>query len=208
MGDVVAIQKVELKAGDLFCTANPMALGRAINFMQAAAAYDGQSIYSHSGIITDADGTTFEALWKLERNNLFDSYSGKQVVIARFVGSPRDGIRGMDGIVFKAAFSRLYLEHEKQWYPGWRLFFHVIPSLAKLLSFKGHYVVCSELTAKFLYYAHEYLLPQHDCKNLYCWPRHKWFTGTCPDMLADEWHRWIGYKIIYEKVLDKNDFLL
>jgi hypothetical protein len=44
-------------------------------------------------------------------------------------------------------------------------------------------VVCSELVAEF-----EYL----------CGLRHKQFLGTTPDLLADEWRRWQGWKIVGE----------
>lgn len=184
---------IRLHPGDFFSTANPMALGRAINAVQSIISYDGKSFYSHSGIITNAKGDTFEALWKLERGNL-SRYEGKRIVIARW--------EGMTQPIFDAVFQKLYEEHNGQWYPGWRLFLQPIPPLARLLSYKGKYVVCSELTAKFLYYCHAFLYPDHDCENEYCWPRNKWFTGMTPDVLCDEWHRWQGYKILFEGILE------
>lgn len=198
--------KIDLKPGDMFCTANPSTLGKMINSVQSAISYDGESLYSHAGIITNSKGDTFEALWTLNEQNLFEKYSGVRVAIARWIGLPELNIIGMNDVVFDYVYNKLHEEHDGQFYPGWRLLFNIVPPLAKLTSFKGKFVVCSELVAKFLYYVHDFVQPDHDCENEYCWPRHKWFTGTSPDMICDEWHRWNGFAVLYEKELDPNDF--
>jgi len=74
---------ISLQPGDVFCTRNPMALGRVICFVQKIHASDNQAEYSHSGVILDKGGTTFEALWTNKRQNLFRAYQGKKVLIGR-----------------------------------------------------------------------------------------------------------------------------
>ena len=182
---------LDLRPGDLFVTKNPQALGRGINAIQTFWSRDGQSQYSHAGIILDPDGTTFEALWTIKRSNLFKGYVGEKVCIARWVH--------MIEAYTRKAMRVLSQEHEGKIYPAWRLFLNVIPPLAKYTSFKGRFAVCSELVAKFLYIVYQ----QHgyDDDYGYKWPRHSHYCGTNPDMLADEWHRWDNYEIVFEGVL-------
>jgi len=91
------------------------------------------------------------------------------------------------------------IQHEGHIYPGWRLALHIIPPLAKYTSWGGKFAVCSELVAKYLYLVHKEtgLTDYYGYK----WPRHSQFTGCNPDMLADEWHRWEGYAIVFEGTL-------
>ena len=182
---------MKLQPGDLFCTRNPMALGRAINAIQAAVSRDGKSTYSHSGIIVDSKGTTFEAISICKRQNLFEAYAGDQIVVARW--------SGMTPEIFAKVFKALAEEHEGKRYPFWRLPLNIVPAIGRHTTFKGRCVVCSELVAKFLYLVFADF--GHVSPGGYCWPRHKWFTGTSPDILSDEWHRWREYKIIFEGIL-------
>ncbi len=181
---------IKLQPGDLFLTRNPQALGRGINAVQTWWSKDGKSTYSHAGIIIDDKGTTFEALWTLKRQNLFDAYAGEKICIARW--------EYMTEKIAKAALSKLMAQHEGQMYPAWRLFLHIIPPVAKYTSWGGKFAVCSELVAKFLYFAH--LETGMTDSYGYKWPRHKHYCGANPDMLSDEVHRWRGYGIVFEDI--------
>ena len=131
---------IELQPGDIFCSSNPMWLGRAINFVQKIWAKDNASEYSHSGIIIDSDGTTFESLWRVRRQNLFKAYKGDNVLIGRY--------QDMNPDIFKKMMDTVE-HHENDIYPIYRLFFHLLPPVAKYVHMGQ--VVCSELTNKSLY---------------------------------------------------------
>ena len=132
-----------LNAGDIFLTANPMWMGRLINWVQTFNSKDNQSKYSHAGIILNNQGRTFEALWTNKQQNLFKVYQGKQILIARNNKMQSDRFTfGWNGIK----------HHEGKLYAGHRLFFFLVcPPLAKY--FCLGLGVCSELTMKFLYRA-------------------------------------------------------
>jgi len=168
---------IQLIPGDFFGTRNPMALGRGINAVQWFWSKDGESKYSHSGIITSEKGDTYEARWWIRNYHLSD-YIGEGIVIARF--------ESLNQNKFFNALQILKARHDNQFYPFWRIPLHIFPPLAKFGSWKGKWVVCSELTAE-----QEYLLGL----------RHSHYTGTNPDTLADEWHRWQGWIIIAEGIL-------
>lgn len=162
---------IKLKPGDIFCTRNPMLLGRAINGVQRFWSKDGKSEYSHSGIIIGKDGTTFEALWTNKRQNIWEAYEGQKVLIGRNAHmTPKRFVKGWLGV----------RHHEDKWYAGHRLVFFLIPPLAKI--FNLGLCVCSELTAKFLYKAG-------------IWDHWK---GLNPDDIADRIHNWKDFEIIYE----------
>lgn len=169
---------VKVKRGDVFGCSNPMWLGRGINTIQKIWSDDGCSQYSHSGIIIDPDGTTFEALWTVTSKNIFAEHTGDNVIIARLV-HPVNGKFDIE-----TALKRIMQEHKGQWYPGWRLFMHMIPPLAKIALFER--LVCSEVTAKYEWLAGA---------------RHSQYKGTNPDTLADEWRRWKNYEVIFEGAL-------
>jgi len=182
---------IELHPGDLFVTRNPHMLSRAINVVQWWWSKDGESTYSHAGIILDAQGTTFEALYTLKKQNLFEAYTGEKVCIARWLN--------MTDETAKQALDVLLKEQEGHIYPAWRLFFHLVPPIAKYVSWGGKFIVCSEVVAKFLYLV--YLQTGSQDKFGTKWPRHSHYCGATPDDLSDEWHRWKGYSIIFEDVL-------
>ena len=182
---------LDLQAGDICCTRNPMSLGRVINAAQVITSRDGKSIYSHSLIITNKYGKTLESLWTVKNQNLYEAYRSTQVIIARW--------KGMTPDIAEQAIKIIEEEHLGKWYPMYRLPFQIIPTFAKYISFKGKFLVCSELAAKFLWVCH--ILTGAGTKD-YPEPRHKWYTGTSPDTLADEFHRWTGcYEIGYEGML-------
>lgn len=127
-------QPVNLQQGDIFCTRNPMALGRAINAVQTFWSADNDSEYSHAGIITSAAGDTFESLWTIKESHV-DKYIGKKVLIGR-VACPR---------VYKVVAIKIVQDrYQGRLYPFWRLVFHLLPPLAKYIS-TGNNPVCSEL---------------------------------------------------------------
>lgn len=163
----------QLQAGDVFGTRNPMALGRAINVIQRLWSHDNEAKYSHSGIILNSKGDTFESLWTIKKQNIWNEYVGKEIIIARPLG--------VDPRVIDKVLKGLIAKHEGQWYPVWRLPLHILPPLAKIMWLNRP--VCSELTAK------------------YEWGigiRHGQWAGTNPDTLADEWRRWKNIKIVWE----------
>jgi hypothetical protein len=186
---------IEIRAGDIFCTRCPAALGRAINTCQAVMSRDGKSYYSHAGILIDNKGTTFEALgWRIRSQNLFEAYNNQEVVIARWEGMTQE--------IFDSVFDILKKDEGKI-YPAWRLPLNIVPFVGKYTSIGKRFLVCSEEVGKFLYLVfrdHGY-----ESKGGYCWPRHKWYTGTSPDTLSDEWHRWKEYEIIFEGKLIKRE---
>lgn len=149
---------IELAPGDIFLTVNPMALGRAINAVQSFYSKDGKSTYSHAGIIINPYGATYEALWKVESKNIWKHYSGKEVLIARH--------RFMNPATASRGIAYIANEHNEDFYPFYRLLFHMLPPLAKISTDK---VVCSELVAKFLW--------RVELMN--------WYNGCTPDDLHD-----------------------
>ena len=171
--------ELKLEKGMIFCSRNPMLLGRAINFVQKAWAKDDQSEYSHSGIIVKGgnieDCISFEALWTNHQQNFYKAYQGKKVLIGRHIEmTPERFQKGWNGI----------RKHEGKWYAGHRLPLFFIPFLAKYANFGLG--VCSELTAKFLFKAE--LLD--------------YWTGVNPDDVADIIHRWRAFEVVFQDVLN------
>jgi len=169
---------MKLNRGDIFCSRNPMMLGRAINFVQKIHAKDNQSEYSHSGIIVKGgplkQTVSFEALWTNKQQDFYKSYKGKKVLIGRH--------KDMNLKLFNRGWNGIR-HHEGKWYAGYRLPLFFIPFLAKYLSLGLG--VCSELTIKFLFKA-----------GLAA----NW-KGWNPDDVADMIHNYRDYEIIYEGVL-------
>ena len=163
---------LQLKPGDVFCTENVAFLGRAINFVQKLWQKDNKCTYSHAGFMIGPEAT-FEALWTVKSQNIYEAYKGKFVLIARH--------EKMDDEVFDLAFEKI-VHYSGDWYPVHRLLLHMIPPLAKL-SFG--FVTCSELTAKFLYRA--FILD--------------FWKGMNPADLEDILKNYKGWTIIYEGTL-------
>jgi len=203
--------KIQLQPMDMFHTHNPSTLGGAINATQTFHSRDGKSVFSHSGYLTSSQGDTFEAVWRLKEQNLFDHYKGKRVLIVRWTGLPQYEIPGYLLDVFETVHAQMKKEHLGQIYPAWRLPFHLFPPMAKYVSYKGHWIVCSEVVSKMLYKYHQELrfrgLPCHDDQGVQ-WPRHHQFCGTNPDTLSDEGHRWDGFEVLHDKALDRKNFNL
>lgn len=164
---------IPVRLGDVFVVATPGILGKLIRPVQRFWSSDGEASYNHGGVITGEDGSTIEALWRVEESNL-SRYDGCRVLIAR-PDAPAE---------YKAAaVQRLRNLHLDQRYPVWRLALHLVPPLAKYVSAGGRYVVCSELQAKYLWWIGV---------------RHGQYTGATPDLLADEFRQWRKYTIIFE----------
>ena len=164
---------IELHPGDIFCTKNPMALGRAIMGIERLWAKDNKAEYSHSGIITDCQGTTLEALWTIKGNDI-NAYSGENVIIGRWEGmSPTALQNGYDAIALEV----------NEIYPLWRLPLFIFPFMAKYVS-NGNWTVCSELVCKFL---------------LGCgYTQIGEWQGQNPDDVADMIRKWKDMRIIFE----------
>lgn len=152
-----------------------MMLGRAINFVQKVWSKDNDSEFSHSGIILDSSGTTFEALWTNRKQNIWEAYKGRTVLIGRHINmTPERFVAGWAGVG----------KHEGKPYAGWRLPLFFIPFAAKYLNLGLG--VCSELTMKFLYKA----------GLSTCW------KGWNPDDVADMIIRWREYDVVFKGELE------
>lgn len=165
--------KLQLKPGDVFCTRNPMWLGRMINAVDKAQAKDNEAQYSHAGIISTSEGETLEELWTFTKSNI-GAYKGQRVLIGRWVGmTPENYLKG-------------YNEIEKDLgsiYPFWRLFFFIIPGGAKWIASK-RFAVCSERTCQFLMAT--------GVKEIGTW------CGQNPDDVADMIKKWDAFEIVFE----------
>ena len=168
-----------LKSGDIFCVTDPKGwISRIINAHQWLWSIDGESTYSHSGIITDKNGDTFEALYNgIRRSNIFTEYTGRPIIIGRVVG--------MDDAKFDERFA-VVSKYEGKIYPYWRLFLHGIPFLAKFFH-QAKLPVCSELVWMF-----------SDLGN-------PW--GITPDIAADRIRHWDEIDMIYEGPCPPGDLM-
>lgn len=177
-----------LQPGDVFCSYNPWWIGKAIVAVQKF--WDGEAEYGHAGIITNpTTGETLEALDKIEVGSL-DRYKGKKIFIAR----PTTTFRH-ESITLAEKLACIHILKEKYLgdiYPWWRIALHLFPPLARTVG-TGDYLVCSELTAKYLYYIGA---------------RSNQYKGVNPDTLADEWLRWGNFKIIYKGVWEEDDGII
>ena len=176
-----AVQK-----GDLFVVRGKGLLFATILFVEWFHSKDGQARYGHAGIITDSDGSTFEALWTVRASNL-SQCEGQKVFIVR----PEMNWMG-DEIPHPLIDSSLEIikrTYQGKIYPFWRLPLHLAPALAKFLSWRRTNLVCSELVARY-----EQLIGTRPGP---C-------TGINPDDLEDRWRlmTWCGdfYQIVYDDI--------
>ena len=171
---------MKLKRGDIFCSRNPMCLGRAINFIQKVRAKDNQSEYSHSGVIVVGgdviEAISFEALWTNKKRGFYPAYKGMKVLVGRH--------KDMNLKSFNAGWNGIK-KHEGKWYAGHRLLlFSFVPFLLKYLT--SIWGVCSELTMKFLFKA----------GLASAW------KGWNPDDVADMIHNYKDYEVVFEGLLE------
>jgi hypothetical protein len=170
-----------IQAGDIVCTTysidpeNPNWLQWLLSFgirqVQCFNDPDGKAFYTHTFFMVDST-TTFEALWTYKNQNLYERYSGQQIL----VGRPKD----LNKSDFYLAYYYLYKKYAGRRYPALKLpLFLLCPRLVKYLPSKP---VCSELTAKML------------CKTGimdHC-------NGVTPSYIADMIRNWGAFDIIYE----------
>lgn len=168
---------IELKTGMPFCTANPMALGRAIDAAEKFWSADNEAEYSHAGIIVDASGKTFESLWTIRYNHL-SAYADEKILIGEL--TEESGVGELSRL---HALNAVIAEHQGQIYPFWRLPLQLLPPLAKYIS-TGRFPVCSELTAEYLKLA--------GLSGVGRW------QGKNPDHIADWIRRWRSFRVVYE----------
>jgi len=174
----------ELQPGDEFATRNPMALGSIINIVQAAKAIDNESQYTHTGIIIDSDGTTLEALWTVNSQNLWEAYRGDKVLVVRNIN--------MTPELYAAGFAKIQ-PHIGQWYPAHRLLLHLL-HVAKWIHWDR--LVCSELTAKFEAGCAEHLGEDKTAGFM------RNYHGVNPDDLVDRWTISRYYTTVFEGVVE------
>lgn len=180
---------IDLKIGDVFGVSNPRSviLGKGIRAFEKFHSKDGKAKYGHSGIITSRFGNTFEALMKVREQNIWTDYIDNEIIIAR-------PITTMDGATINierrlSAVADLMKDYRGDWYPGWRLLLFTLGAwLPKHVHMAGK-PVCSELVAKYLALIDA---------------RYDSFWGVMPDTLADEWHIWNNFNIVYEGILTKD----
>ncbi len=171
--------EIAIQRGDIFCTANPQGIGKAISLVQRIWRPDSEGEYGHAGIILSGSGLSLEALWTVKLRNIFEAYAGEKILIGRPIAETRAQTEKK-----MRALHELKSEYEGQFYPVWRLLLFLCPPLAKLNFFsKG---VCSELVAGYLYRA-GYM---------------SYWSGAYPDTLADMIRNWGTIKLIYEGVLE------
>lgn len=169
---------IELKLGDIFATRNPQGLGKAILLMQDVKSQDGKSDYGHTGIITSSSGDTFEALWTIKEQKLFEAYKGSQVLVARWDGMTLEA--------FNQGFSEVSKMKDRM-YPWYRLVWHAL-GLARWVHFLKT-PVCSEITAHFLLHAGATCIYGEN------------YWGITPDNLVDEWRISKHFNTVFEGVL-------
>lgn len=182
MTDLTEYGAVLLCPGDEFAARHPTPLGSLINLAQAAKAVDNESLYTHTGIVTDPYGSTVEAFWTVKSRNLWEAYRGARVLIVRNMNMQPD--------VYAAGFEKIR-KHLGQWYPVHRLLLHAL-GLAKWIHWGR--IVCSELTAKFETGCAEFLGPDKTSgfmRNYY---------GVNPDNLVDRWKISRYYTTVFEGV--------
>ena len=163
-----------MRVGDVFATASPKGPSKAIRAIEKFWSKDGEAEYSHTGIVADSYGETFEALWTgYGDGNLFDDYYRTKIIIVRYMG--------FAGMLPFSALQQLRNKYKGRKYPYWRLLMHVFPPLAKISLAKMP--VCSELTA----------LNAHMIGA-----RGPTWAGVTPDMLVDEWRKWRDFLVVFE----------
>lgn len=173
---------LEVRAGDLFCVRSAGPLSYAIMAVERFNSKDDRAEFGHSGVITDALGSTFEALTTLRYGSL-DRYSGKPMLIARPVLKlTRAPVQRFDR---QAAINRVISEHQGQVYPFWRILLHLVPPASKYLSVAGKWLVCSEVVAKV-----------ESRMGVLSGP----YAGRNPDDLADRWRIAWTHQVLYDGV--------
>lgn len=175
-------QKKTLKAGDMFCSAFPGAkLGFLIKAAEKIMSKDFHADMSHSGLILNSKGDTWEILWRLKTQNFFEAYEGCNVLVVRYK-------KLKDVKHFKAI--KDLSKHDGQIYPVHRFLLY-LTGLARFVHWSR--LVCSEFVAKYLYYINA---------------RHKHYWGTTPDILSEEFRNYKIYRIIFDGILKPEEWVI
>ena len=169
---------IEVRQGDIFASRSMNWLGKSIRWFQRFKSTDREAEYNHVGIIIDDKGTTYEALKKIKRQNLFKAYKGEKVLIVRY--------SEMTPEVFQKGFDSVKGD-ENEIYPWYRLILHAFGG-SRRIHFTGN-KVCSEVVGCFQYYSGMVTLAG---KNYY---------GLTPDNHVDEWRISRHASIVFEGVL-------
>jgi hypothetical protein len=136
--------------------------------------YDGHAVYTHTGIITNSYGDTFEALNIYRGRNIYRDLGGRKVIIGRH--------KDMTPQKFHDYFPFFYRQYAGRYYPAWKLpLFLLFPRILKWLPGDP---VCSELASKLLYEMH--------CKYIDHW------RGLTPSYIADMIRRWSCFEKVNE----------
>jgi hypothetical protein len=142
-----------------------------INFVQKLYAKDNKSIYSHSGIIIDDLGNTWEASKTVCSKNIFTDYKDKDILVVRY--------NDLTEVKFDIGYVRVK-QYAGDKYPWYRLILYIL-RLEKYIHWTK--MVCSELVAKYL-------------NSIGA--RHNYWFGTNVDDLHDEYVNYKIYTTIYE----------
>ena len=138
--------------------------------------------YNHAGIVTTRAGSTIEALWTFREHHLA-SYDDCPLLVARPVQQVSTAGSRLLGQGAKNSGMLRMFTYLGQRYPAWRLLLHLVPPLARRVG-HGDYLVCSEAVAKYLWLIGAREMP---------------YLGVNPDTLADEWHHWGNFQVVYER---------
>lgn len=194
---------MKLRNGDIFVSAFPTAgIGTMIKGIQSMWAIDKDANYSHAGILS-VDGwgfvNTIESLWTVKSQQFWPAYNGAKVMIGRPINTGQDIsldiMGGSTHPVFKSitkekiqnTIGLMVVQEMGKKYPWWRLGLHIIPPLARRISYKGKFKVCSELVA---YYCNQ--LEIKGFEN---------YMGINPDDIASRIRYWDAFTIIAEGVV-------
>lgn len=180
--------KPVLHKGDIFCTENAQGfVGKIINFFQRNYNRDGKSKYTHAGVVIDESGATFEALPNgYHRQNIFEVYKGKNIVIFRSKYMTDEKFsKGWDSIK----------DLEGKWYPWHRLPLFIFPPLSGFNLVNKP--VCSETDRKLLFHAG---IPQNTELMAKMIPHvgKRGIYGVDPDDLVDLCRANEDYVLVYE----------
>ena len=132
--------------------------------------------YTHSFIITKADGTIIDTLLRVRFGNLYEDYKGVQLLIGRYIGPvvvpPEQVIEAISKDVGDI-------------YPMWRLSADVLNAGREIHTDSK---VCSERSAEML----GMLTGYPELKNPYGWT---------PGQLATMMRRWAKFEVVFEGIL-------
>ena len=129
---------MKLKPGDFFCCYSGGLFAKGILLYEIHDSPDHKAKLSHSGIILNRNGDTFESLRTI-RKGYIRKYEGKPLLIGRHLLMSSE----------RAARAIPYMLDcwEGRQYPWWRILFHLVG--CENLGC-GDYLVCSELVMRFL----------------------------------------------------------